>query len=182
METRVIKLNEGLLLALALTLGLASGSGNEIFIIITGDGLTLGELLRASLISLADFLRTKSELLLGLLSKVGGKGLGLVLGFSLSLWIGAGIGILSSCCFLVLLGDGLASFLVGPFGVAGLATPTVSGCRQRAEHQGDHEQAPGRVRKLGLRDMEDALHVIRPSVNRRQLAAYDAWTREYGTA
>ena len=37
------------------------------------------------------------------------------------------------------------------------------------------------VRPISLRDMEQALGMIRPSVSRKQLAAYDAWTRDYGT-
>ena len=37
------------------------------------------------------------------------------------------------------------------------------------------------VRPIGLRDLEQALGMIRPSVSRKQLAAYDAWTRDYGT-
>ncbi|KAK9793162.1 hypothetical protein WJX73_000052 [Symbiochloris irregularis] len=38
-----------------------------------------------------------------------------------------------------------------------------------------------KVRKINLNDMEDALSVIRPSVNRSQLSAYTSWTREFGS-
>lgn len=38
-----------------------------------------------------------------------------------------------------------------------------------------------KVRKINLEDIENALSVIRPSVNRRQLAVYENWTQEYGS-
>jgi hypothetical protein len=53
----VIELDDlSLLLALTLTLGLASGSGHVGVLLFAGDGLALRELLRAALVGLADVL------------------------------------------------------------------------------------------------------------------------------
>jgi hypothetical protein len=53
----VIELDDlSLLLALTLTLGLASGSGHVGVLLLAGDGLALRELLRAALVGLADVL------------------------------------------------------------------------------------------------------------------------------
>ena len=38
-----------------------------------------------------------------------------------------------------------------------------------------------KVRPINVDDFGEALQSIRPSVNREQLAAYEAWTRNFGT-
>ena len=38
-----------------------------------------------------------------------------------------------------------------------------------------------RVRPFTLQDFQAAMQAIRPSVSRRQLAAFEEWTKEYGT-
>ena len=39
----------------------------------------------------------------------------------------------------------------------------------------------GRVRPLTITDFGQALQVIKPSVNQGQLAAFEQWTRDFGT-
>lgn len=112
-----------LLLALALTLGLAGGSGEEV-LLLTLDLGTLGELLGAALVGLAEVLLAKLQLLLSQLGKVGGVGLGVVLGLGLS---GLSLGVLLNGLLLLLLGDGLTGLLVSKLGLASLGTPAVGG-------------------------------------------------------
>lgn len=112
-----------LLLALALTLGLAGGSGEEV-LLFTLDLGTLGELLGAALVGLAEVLLAKLQLLLSQLGKVGGVGLGVVLGLGLS---GLSLSVLLNGLLLLLLGDGLTGLLVSKLGLASLGTPAVGG-------------------------------------------------------
>jgi hypothetical protein len=117
-----VELDVNLLLALALTLGLAGRAGHEV-LLGTGNGGTLGELLAAALVGLAEALLTELQLLLSKLSKVGDVGLGVVLGLGLS---SLGLGVLLDGLLLLSLGDGLASLLVSELGVAVVTAPAVS--------------------------------------------------------
>jgi hypothetical protein len=111
-----------LLLALALTLGLAAGSGEEV-LLLAGDLGALGEVLGAALVGLAQVLLTEVQLLLSQLGEVGSVGLGVVLGLGLS---SLSLGILLDGLLLLLLGDGLTGLLVSKLGLASLGTPAVS--------------------------------------------------------
>jgi hypothetical protein len=120
----IVKLDEDLLFALTLTLGLASRSGEEV-LLLASDGLALREFLGGTLIGFAHVLGSERKLLLGHLGEVRSVRLGLVLGFRLR-----SVGIFASFCgdtvfLLVLLGDGFAGLLVGPFLAASLASPAV---------------------------------------------------------
>lgn len=116
-----VELDVDLLLALALTLGLAGGSSEEI-LLLTGDLGTLGELLGATLVGLAEVLLTKLQLLLSQLGEVGGVGLGVVLRLGLG---GLSLGILLDSLLLLLLGDGLTGLLVSKLGLASLGAPAM---------------------------------------------------------
>jgi hypothetical protein len=118
-----VELDVDLLLALALTLGLAGRSGEEV-LLLTGNLSTLGELLGAALVSLAEVLLAKLQLLLSQLGEVGGVGLGVVLGLGLG---GLSLGVLLDSLLLLLLGDGLTGLLVSKLGLASLGTPAVGG-------------------------------------------------------
>ena len=119
-----IELDEVLLLALTVALGLAAGSGNEVLILGAFNGLALGELGRAALVGLADVLRN-SELLLRELGKVLLVRLALLLGLLLDSGVNIGSGVFGNGVLLVLLGDGLALGLVGELGVAVVTSPSV---------------------------------------------------------
>ena len=112
-----------LLLALALTLGLAAGSSEEV-LLLTGDLGTLGELLGVTLVGLAEVLLAKLQFLLSQLGEVGSVGLGVVLGLGLG---SLSLGILLNGLLLLLLGDGLTGLLVSKLGLASLSTPAVGG-------------------------------------------------------
>lgn len=118
-----VELNVDLLLALTLTLGLATRAGEEV-LLLTLDLGALGEVLSAALVGLANVLLTKAQLLLSQLSEVGSVGLGVVLGLGLS---GGSLGILLDGILLLLLGDGLTGLLVSKLGLASLGAPAVSG-------------------------------------------------------
>jgi len=117
-----VKLDVNLLLALALTLGLAAG-GSEKVLLLAGDLGALGEVLGAALVGLAQVLLTEVQLLLSQLGEVGDVGLGVVLGLSLS---SLSLGILLDGLLLLLLGDGLTGLLISKLGLASLGTPAVS--------------------------------------------------------
>ena len=70
--------------------------------------------------------------------------------------------------------------LLGPSLVGNVGRLTVQMCCRELGAQVRTVRAAD-VRPIGLRDMEQALGMIRPSVSRKQLAAYEAWTQEYGT-
>ena len=122
-------------------LGLATSASNEVLCLwVTSECLALWELLRGSLVWLADVQATaKCQTLLGLFGQV------FVVGFGLLLWLGCGIfgssavwsvgkgWVLSAgirCEASIVLdfgvGNGLAGLLVGPLGVAVFTSPTVS--------------------------------------------------------
>ena len=63
--------------------------------------------------------------------------------------------------------------------VLGAPLTTICCCRELG-HKVSTVRASD-VRPLGWRDLEQALGMIRPSVSRQQLAAYETWTQEYGT-
>jgi hypothetical protein len=111
-----------LLLALALTLGLAAGGSEEV-LLLAGDLGALGEVLGAALVGLAQVLLTEVQLLLSQLGEVGDVGLGVVLGLSLS---SLSLGILLDGLLLLLLGDGLTGLLISKLGLTSLGTPAVS--------------------------------------------------------
>jgi hypothetical protein len=113
-----------LLLAGALALGLALLSGHEVLLLLTGESFTFGELGAAALVGLADVLGAKRELLLSLLSEVGGVRHALVLGLGLG---GLGLSILLEGVLLLRLGHSLTGLLVSQLGVTVVATPAVSG-------------------------------------------------------
>jgi hypothetical protein len=126
-QTLTVKLNDVLLLALALALSLSSGSSEEDSLLL--GALDLGsfrELLLAALVGLADVLGGEAQFLLGLLSKIGGVGDGLVLGFRLSSGL-SGSGSLRNGILLFVFGDSLTSHLVCEFGVAVLTSPALCG-------------------------------------------------------
>jgi hypothetical protein len=112
-----------LLLAGALTLGLALGTGHEVFLLLTGESSALGELLAAALVGLADVLGGKRELPLGQLGEVSGVRLALVLRLGLS----GVLSILLDGVLLFSLGNGLASLLVSELSVAIVSAPAVCG-------------------------------------------------------
>lgn len=112
-----------LLLAGALALGLALGTGHEVFLLLTGEGSALRELLAAALVGLADVLGGKRELPLGQLGEVGGVGLALVL----RLGLGGVLSVLLDGVLLFGLGNGLASLLVSELSVAVVSAPAVCG-------------------------------------------------------
>jgi hypothetical protein len=122
-ELGVIELDELLGLALTLALVLASGSGDEyLLLVVAGNGFALGEFLGAALVGLADVLGSKRQFLLGELGEVGSIRLGLLLLFSSGSLLRSR---LSGLILLILLGNSLASLLVGPLGVAVLSTPAM---------------------------------------------------------
>lgn len=121
-HTVAVKLDVNLLLALALTLGLSSGSGEEVLLLALDLG-TLGELLGAALVGLAEVLLAKLQLLLSQLGEVGSVGLGVVLRLGLG---GLSLSIILDGLLLLLLGDGLTGLLVSKLGLASLGTPAVS--------------------------------------------------------
>jgi hypothetical protein len=112
-----------LLLAGTLALGLALGTGHEVFLLLTGESSALGELGAAALVGLADVLGGKRELLLSELSEVGGVGLALVF----RLGLGLGLSVLLDSLLLFSVGDGLSSLLVSQLGVAVISAPAVCG-------------------------------------------------------
>lgn len=112
-----------LLLAGALALGLALGTGHEVFLLLTGEGSALRELLAAALVGLADVLGGKRELPLGQLGEVGSVGLALVL----RLGLGGVLSVLLDGVLLFSLGNGLASLLVSELSVAVVSAPAVCG-------------------------------------------------------
>ena len=121
-HTLAIKLDVNLLLALALTLGLAAGGSEEVLLLASDLG-ALGEVLGAALVGLAQVLLTEVQLLLSQLGEVGDVGLGVVLGLGLS---SLSLGILLDGLLLLLLGDGLTGLLISKLGLASLGTPAVS--------------------------------------------------------
>ena len=52
-------------------------------------------------------------------------------------------------------------------------------CRQLG--QAVNTVSADKVRPINVDDFGEAMQSIRPSVNREQLAAYEAWTRNFGT-
>lgn len=116
-----VELDVDLFLALALTLGLAARTGEELLLLALDLG-TLGEVLGAALVGLADVLLAKLQLLLSQLGEVGSVGLGVVLRLGLS---GLSLGVLLDGVLLLLLGDGLTCLLVSKLGLASLGTPAV---------------------------------------------------------
>jgi hypothetical protein len=120
-----IELDVNFLLALALTLGLATLAGHVgLLLFFTGQGLALGELLAAALVGLADVLGGEGELLLGLLDEVGGIGLAPVFGLRLGLVLA--LGRIGDSVLLLGLGDLLTGYLILELSVAVVSTPTVS--------------------------------------------------------
>lgn len=113
-----------LLLAGAFALGLGSGTGHEVFLLLARDGSALRELLAASLVGLADVLGSERELLLGLLGKVSGVGLALVLGLRLDSVLS--LSVLGDGLLLLGLGDLVTSLLVCELGIAVVTAPAVS--------------------------------------------------------
>jgi hypothetical protein len=112
-----------LLLAGALALGLALGTGHEVFLLLTGESSALWELLAAALVGLADVLGGKRELPLGQLGEVSGVGLALVL----RLGLGGVFSVLLDGVLLFSLGDGLASLFVSQLSVTVVSAPAVCG-------------------------------------------------------
>jgi hypothetical protein len=112
-----------LLLAGALALGLALGTGHEVFLLLTGEGSALRELLAAALVGLADVLGGQGELLLGLLDQVGGVGLAVV--FRLGLGLVLGLGSVGDSLLLFSLSNGITGLLIGKLSVTVVATPAV---------------------------------------------------------
>lgn len=121
-HTVAVELNVDLLLARTFALGLALTTSNEIFLLVAGEGGTLGELLGATLVGLANVLGGKRKLLLGQLSKVGSVGLALVLRLSL----GLGLSIFPDGVLLFGLSNSLASLLISQFSVTVLSAPAMS--------------------------------------------------------
>lgn len=135
-----VEVNGLLDLALSLALGLASGGG-EVLLLLVLEGLGVGPLLveLATLVGLTDLeARLKSGLLLSLLGEiffVGDLLLGLLLGGGLS-----GSSLLSSGVLLLVLGDSLAGLLVLKLSLAFVSTPglgslLVGATRFRSVHQ-----------------------------------------------
>jgi hypothetical protein len=120
-----IELDVDLLLALAFTLGLSLLAGHELLLLLTGQGLALRELLAGALVGLADVLGSKTELLLGLLNKVGGVRLAPV--FRLRLGLVLALSSVSDGVLLLSLGDSVTGLLVLELGVAVVCAPAVSG-------------------------------------------------------
>jgi len=141
-EAFVVELQHGLLLALALALGLASRAGHVCLLFLLGERLAFGELLSVAFVGLAGLCGSKVELLLSQLGEIGRIRLGLILRLGLlsrcsitcaltGKWIcrlGIGVPGFARCgdsLLLFFLGYSLASLLVGPFIASGLATPSV---------------------------------------------------------
>jgi hypothetical protein len=128
----LVDLKELLLLTLALTLGLSTGSSDEVFFFLLGDWLGVGPLL-VNLVWLTGFrdTGTKSELLLSLLSEVIGVRDAVIFGLGLGSWLtstigGSGITITGQSLLLIGLGNGFTSLLVVEFGFTIVSTPAVS--------------------------------------------------------
>lgn len=130
-----------LVLNILCLLGLAARANDEVLVFRTGEGLALWELLRGAFVGLADAqVATESQTLLRKLGHVLVVGLGLVLGLSWLLGGGSlGIGSVAESWVasssirceagLVLhfgVGNGVASLLVGPLGIAIFSTPALS--------------------------------------------------------
>jgi hypothetical protein len=124
-HTVTVELDVDLLLALAFTLGLGLLAGHELLLLLTGQGLALRELLAGALVGLADVLGGKTELLLGLLNKVGGVRLAPV--FRLRLGLVLALGGISDSVLLLSLGDSVTGLLVFELSVAVICAPAVSG-------------------------------------------------------
>jgi hypothetical protein len=128
LDEALVDVDDLLLLALTLTLGLATGAGNEVLFFILGDCLGVGPLLvlLAALVGLAGLGDTGAELelLLGLLGKVVGVGDAVVLRLSLGL-LGGSWG--SLALLLVSLGNGIAGLLILQLGIALVGAPAVAG-------------------------------------------------------
>ena len=122
-HTVTVELDANLLLAGALTLGLASGSGHEVLLFFLGNGLAFGELGAGALVGLADVLCGKRGLL-GLFEKVVGVGLAPVLGLRLGVVLS--LGVLLDSLLLLGVGDGLAGLFVSQLSVAVVSAPAVS--------------------------------------------------------
>jgi hypothetical protein len=120
-HTVTVELDANLLLAGTLTLGLASGSGHEVLLVVLGDGLAFGELGAGAFVGLTDVGGTR-ELLLSQLGEVDVVGLALVF----RLGLGLSLSVLLDSLLLVGLSDGLASLFVGQLGVAVVSAPAVS--------------------------------------------------------
>lgn len=109
-QAGIVELDDGLFLALTLTLGLATGASNEnVFLLIPGQGLAFWELRGSTLVGRADVLSSKRKLLFSKLSEIGSVRLALILGlllgsiFSSAFDIGG-----DSVGLLVFLSNGLA--------------------------------------------------------------------------
>jgi hypothetical protein len=127
-QAGIVELDDGLFLALTLTLGLATGASNEnVFLLIPGQGLAFWELRGSTLVGRADVLSSKRKLLFSKLSEIGSVRLALILGlllgsiFSSAFDIGG-----DSVGLLVFLSNGLARFLISQFTFAAVGTPSVS--------------------------------------------------------
>lgn len=124
LDVALVDIDDLLLLALTLALGLASTAGNEI-ILILDESLGTGPLLvdLAALVGLADLQVTaKSQLLLGQLSEVLGVRDALVLSLSGS---GGVLGVLGVGLLQLRLSNSLASLLVLLLGLALLGAPAL---------------------------------------------------------
>jgi hypothetical protein len=127
----MIDLDDLLLLALALTLGLAARSSDKVFLFLLGDSLGICPflVLLAALVWLAGLRDTsaKSELLLSLLSEVISVGDAVVFGLGLgnfSSW--GGLSVTSQSLLLISLSDSLTSYFISEFGASFGGTPSVS--------------------------------------------------------
>jgi hypothetical protein len=120
LDVAQVNVEEVLLLALLLALGLLAGAGDVGLLVLLGELLGLSPLLieLAALVGGADGLGGEG-LLLGLLGKVVGEGLG-VIGLLLGFLVSGGLGL-----GLLVLGDLLALALVVPGLLAALGTPAL---------------------------------------------------------
>lgn len=128
-----IELYVDLLLAGAFTLSLTGGGGYEILLALTVKRGTLGEVLAAALVGLADVLSGKRGLL-SLLGKVGSVRLAPIL--RLGLRVVLGLGVFSHSLFFLGLGHLFASLLVSQFGISIVSTPAVSNLLLRVRDAG----------------------------------------------
>lgn len=126
LDEALVDVEDLLLLALTLALGLAAGASNEVLLFFLGDRLSVGPLLvlLAALVGLAGLRDpgTELELLLGQLGEVIGVGDAVVLGLSL----GLGLGGCSLALLLVSLSNGITGLLILQLGIALVGAPAVA--------------------------------------------------------